>query len=179
MSMHTQNSKLQTLRLYLKHLPCTLPAPNILPAFDFRTFEPDPEWVQSEGLEIAVNRALEVALGPRNGPSGTFQLNGHGPGVQALADVLEKYLRECPGSFFLSKWIEDACRSAEEVYTSAQILVCLIYIFIFELMATTDAKHHAAACSFQHRTPNQALTNHHKTPSQLLINHCKFYKWQE
>lgn len=109
------------LRLYLTHLPATLPCQPSDSEKNFNSFAPDAEWLAEVGLEGAVNRQLEVALGSRaNGP---IQLKERGPGVVALADVLEQYLEKFPGSAVLEKWLADIIGSAVSAYDSAGLQV--------------------------------------------------------
>ena len=112
---------LNKLRLYLSHLPATLPCQPSDSANNFKLFAPDTEWAADIGLEGAVNRQLEVVLGSR--AHGPIQLKERGPGVVALADVLEQYLKELPGSVILEKWLADMIGSAVSAYESAGLQV--------------------------------------------------------
>ena len=56
-----------------------------------REFVLDEDWVNDVGIEGAVSREIEAALGdflPRNN-DGVFYIKERGPAIEALADVLE------------------------------------------------------------------------------------------
>jgi hypothetical protein len=112
---------LEKLRLYLCYLPTTLPLQPSNSGNNFQFFAPDSEWVNDIGEEGAVNRQLEVVLGTR--AKGVIQLKERGPGVIALADVLERYLDRNPGSVILKKWLTDMTDSAISAYQSAGMQV--------------------------------------------------------
>jgi hypothetical protein len=114
--------KVQTLRLYLTSLPQSLPlSSKATPKNDFRNFSPDADWIEDIGEEGAVNRELEIRLGSRS--MGPVTLSEHGPGLTALADVLEKYLVKYPESVILEKWLVDMIRSAELAFEFAKVPV--------------------------------------------------------
>jgi hypothetical protein len=114
-------AEINKLRLYLSHLPATLPCQPSDSAYSFKFFAPDKEWVADIGLEGAVNRQLEIMLGSR--AFGPIQLKERGPGVVALADILEQYLEKFPGSVVLEKWLTDMIGSAVSAYESAELQV--------------------------------------------------------
>lgn len=108
------------LRLYLENLPqaLPLPKPDTVEAKVNRLlgFSLDEEWVEDIGEEGAVNRELEAALfgfGPR-GDDGTFKITVRGAGIEALADVLEYWLKRYPESECLKRWLKNASDSAEK-----------------------------------------------------------------
>lgn len=104
---------LEQLRLYLQKLPNVLPVPTT-PKYDLRGFAPDPEWVGDIGEEGAVNRELEVIFGSRfHGP---LTLDERGPGIEAMSDVLERYLQKYPESVLLGKWVADTTLAAVNAY---------------------------------------------------------------
>lgn len=109
------------LRVLLKRLPSSLPCPSASQsAYGFHEFGISDEEVDDYGSAVgAVNRQLEVRLGPCTGRGNTFELKERGPGIEALADVLDRYLEAHPGDILLQKWTEDACRAAEIVYKDA------------------------------------------------------------
>ena len=112
------------LRVLLEHLPDSIPYKSLVQSrYAFHHLGLDDEWIASEGVESAVNRALEVTRGPRTGPGDTFIIEERGPGLTALADVLEVYLGKFPDNFLLQKWLEDACRAAEQSYGVAGLPV--------------------------------------------------------
>lgn len=110
------------LRFLLKNLPDSLPLKSAEDAsINFLGFEPDPEWIDRIGtVEGAVNREIEVRVGPRNNAEGTFKLTERGPGIEALADVLEKYTTEFPDDVILNKWVADSSRAAENAFRDAE-----------------------------------------------------------
>ncbi|TFY79288.1 hypothetical protein EWM64_g4726 [Hericium alpestre] len=109
---------IQRLHMYLVSLPETLPKPSI-PSVDLRAFSYDTEWVEQEGIEWAINRELEVRLGARTNSKDTFTITERGPGIEALAQVLEGCLKQFPDSVLLQKWVSDSIIAAEMVYTAA------------------------------------------------------------
>ena len=116
---------------YLQHLLETLP--DNLPyqsaeksCYRFQEFALPEDCVEDLGVEGAANRELEVRLGPRTGPGDTFVLSERGPGLTALVAVLKNYTKDFPKSVILSKWVEDACRAAENVFRAAQIPVRVV-----------------------------------------------------
>ncbi|KAI0715736.1 hypothetical protein C8Q72DRAFT_903984, partial [Fomitopsis betulina] len=114
------------LRLYLHKLPSSLPYQDINGAErDFTCFAVDEEddFVKEEGVDAAVNRQLEHMLGLRIGPSGTFTLKECGPGIEALADVLENFCERFPEDVRLTKWVDDATRAAENAFKLAKVPV--------------------------------------------------------
>jgi hypothetical protein len=112
---------LDKLRLYLSHLPATLPLQPADSVNSLQFFALDPGWVNDIGEEYAVNRQLEVCLGSR--AHGPIQLKERGPGVVAIADILEQYLKEYPGSVILRKWLTDMIDSSASAYGSAGVQV--------------------------------------------------------
>lgn len=120
----------ERLRLYLRHLPSSLPYQSAggSARLDFTRFVIDEEddFAKEEGIDAAVNRQLERTLGPRTGTAGTFTLHERGPGIEALADVLEHFCRRFPSDVRLQKWVEDATRAAENAYTIARVPVRIL-----------------------------------------------------
>ncbi len=112
------------LRLLLENLPDSIPYKSLVDSrYAFHHLDLDDEWVNEEGVEAAVNRALEVRLGPRTGPGDTFIIKERGPGLTALADTLQVYLGKFPDDFRLQKWLDDACHAAEQSYGVAGLPV--------------------------------------------------------
>jgi hypothetical protein len=112
---------LEKLRLYLSNLPATLPLQPANSPDNLKFFAPDTEWVNDIGEEGAVNRQLEISLGTR--AFGPIKLKARGPGVVALADVLDRYLEKHPKSVILQKWLTDMIGSAVSAYESAGLQV--------------------------------------------------------
>lgn len=123
----TTRQEAQKLRHYLRNLPDFLP---VLASQknDFHYFVPNEDWITDTSLEGAVNRGLEIALGSR--AQGVLSFKERGPGMEALADVLERYLMECPGSVLLKKWLSDAITAAETVFVSAGLDVRAIQLLV-------------------------------------------------
>jgi hypothetical protein len=93
------SGKFKELKIYLKALPKTLPVSTPMSKTNrLLGFVLDEDWVNDVGVEGAVNREIEAALGdflPRNN-DGIFYIKERGPAIEALADVLEHY--HGPGS---------------------------------------------------------------------------------
>jgi hypothetical protein len=90
-----RNGKFKELKTYLKALPETLPVSSPMSKLN-RLLEValDEDWVNDVGVEGAVNHEIEAALGdflPRNN-DGIFYIKERGLAIEALADVLERYL---------------------------------------------------------------------------------------
>ncbi|EED78338.1 predicted protein [Postia placenta Mad-698-R] len=110
--------QISCLRHYLTKLPLSLPYKTV-PESCLASFCIDPEWEADVGKWGAVNRALEVRLGPQTGPGDTFILNERGPGIESLPDILSSYMPEFSESPLFQKWINDCCRAAEMAYKVA------------------------------------------------------------
>jgi hypothetical protein len=114
------NGKFKELKTYLKALPETLPVSSPMSKLNrLLEFALDEDWVNDVGVEGAVNREIEAALGdflPRNN-DGIFYIKERGPAIEALADVLERY--HGPGcklseSRILKLWLDNAIASAKK-----------------------------------------------------------------
>ena len=110
--------KFKELKIYLKALPETLPVSGPTSKLSrLLDFAPDEDWVNDVGLEGAVNREIEAALGdflPRNN-DGIFYIKERGPAIEALADVLEHYHGSgctLSKSHILGLWLDNAIASA-------------------------------------------------------------------
>lgn len=121
------SGSLNRLSFYLKHLPDTHPINN-RPKPDFRSFFPD---FATYDDDEAVNRELEINLGPRTGENDTFTLHERGPGIEALAEVLQQYLEEFPTSFLLRKWLDDSLRAVEVSFRKAGLSLVSVSTSIF------------------------------------------------
>jgi hypothetical protein len=112
--------KIDTLHSYLLALPVSLPISLETSRCNFNHFSPDPDWVEDSGEEAATNRELEVKLGSRvNG----LVLPERGPGVVALANVLEKFIQNFPDSVIPTLWLTDVTKAAETAITAAGLQV--------------------------------------------------------
>ncbi|KZV70318.1 hypothetical protein PENSPDRAFT_752638 [Peniophora sp. CONT] len=106
---------LATLKLYLTHLPETLPGP-CNPAPDLRYFAPK---AGVSPADKAVHEALVDILGPPN--SSSLHIRQRGPGIQALGDVLETHLLPFPFSMLLQQWLLTSIIAAERVYKDLRL----------------------------------------------------------
>jgi hypothetical protein len=114
------SGKFKELKTYLKALPETLPLSGPTSKLNrLLEFTVDEKWVSDVGVEGAVNREIEVALGnflPRNN-DGIFYIKERGPAIEALAEVLELYHGPgclLSGSPILKLWLDDAIASAKK-----------------------------------------------------------------
>jgi hypothetical protein len=97
-------------------LPLSSPASKLNKLLDFSL---DEDLLSDVGVEGAINRKIEAALGdflPRNN-EGIFYIKERGPAIEALADVLEIY--HGPGhllsdSTILKLWLDNAIESAKK-----------------------------------------------------------------
>lgn len=116
------------LKCYLSKLPQSLPElPVDVPAQQLLNFSYDKAWVEDVGVPGAVNCtcALEGAPNdylPRN-DKGAFFLKHRGPAIEALATVLECYLKDYPEDFLLLNWIEDSTNSVEAIFKHHNVAV--------------------------------------------------------
>ncbi|KAF6756529.1 ribonuclease H-like domain-containing protein [Ephemerocybe angulata] len=117
--LETTESKLAHLKCYLRDLPKAYPeVPADAPAQGLLYFTYDPEWAKDIGILGAVNRSLECALTeylPRN-DKGIFFVKHRGPAMEALATVLEYWLKDYPDDVILLKWLTDSLNSAKSAY---------------------------------------------------------------
>lgn len=105
MNAQEVEERLSLLHLGLSSLPLSIPKSNQYYFFD--VFAPDPEKVEDFGEEGAVNHALEVAFCPDSRKSGPIVFKECGTGLDAVVDVLRKYIEKFPYSAVLQKWIID------------------------------------------------------------------------
>ncbi|KAL0562978.1 hypothetical protein V5O48_019100 [Marasmius crinis-equi] len=108
--------KLTYLRHYLKALPSSLNRPQRgeLPKFPFETFRIDRNEVQDKGTVGAVNEGFKRIFGweTRMTGNGILKITERGPSINAVADLLEGYIKENPNTDgqpdgVLMKWVED------------------------------------------------------------------------
>ncbi|EDR00600.1 uncharacterized protein LACBIDRAFT_334075 [Laccaria bicolor S238N-H82] len=111
------SGKYLQLKQYLKALPDKLPiSPPESRLNRLLNFMLDQDWVIDAGEEVAINQELEAALHdflPRN-DNGIFYIKEQGPGIEALADVLDYWLPKHPGSVILELWLKSAIKSAKK-----------------------------------------------------------------
>ena len=118
------DKKFNQLRIYLKNLPATLPTADALgPYARLVNFTPDKNWLEDVGEEGAVNRELELALG-RQDDNNTFPIQERGHSIEALANILEKYLAIYPSSVLLMNWL-DAVHTSAKNCRQKQYLISL------------------------------------------------------
>ncbi|KAG8749682.1 hypothetical protein FRC11_011098, partial [Ceratobasidium sp. 423] len=96
-----------------------LPLPtNDPPLLDFRHYAPSEGALEKvESINGAVNAGLESILGLK--VQGII-LTESGPGVVALADLLEKYVRMFPDGAVLQLWGPAILTAAENAYNAAE-----------------------------------------------------------
>jgi hypothetical protein len=114
------SGKFKELKAYLKALPENLSVSGPISKLNrLLGFALDDDWVNDVGVEGAVTREIEAALGdflPRNN-DGIFYIKERGPAIEALADVLERYHGpgcELSGSPILKLWLDNAIASAKK-----------------------------------------------------------------
>jgi len=88
------SGKFRELKTYLAALPETLPLPSDSSKINrLLDFSLDENWVADAGVEGALNREIEAALGdflPCNN-DGIFFIKERGEAIEGLADILEMY----------------------------------------------------------------------------------------
>ncbi|PIL32858.1 hypothetical protein GSI_04975 [Ganoderma sinense ZZ0214-1] len=90
-------------------LPLTLPDTT----HSFQHFELSDEDIEDRGRVGALNHHLECTFCPQGRANGPFLLNGRGPGLLSLVDVLSAFIEDFPSDAILQKWVEDLIRAAE------------------------------------------------------------------
>lgn len=137
------SGKFKELKAYLQALPETLPLSSPTSKLNkLLDFALDEDWVNDVGIEGAINREIEAALGdflPRNN-DGIFYIKERGPAIEALADVLELY--HGPGcilseSAILKLWLENAIASAKKCIQSNQGKVSYIASYRLDYLRLT------------------------------------------
>ena len=107
------------LRTVLSGLPLPVVEPS---ALHFRTYTPSHDGLEkTESINGAVNDDLEKLLGYK---AHGLTLSEAGPGVTALADVLESYTQMFPDDAVLKLWGPAVLAAAENVYVAAGKSVC-------------------------------------------------------
>lgn len=103
-------SRLEDLRINLLTLTSYLPIANEI--YNFEGYKPKPNSVQDYGEEGAVNRDLENTFCPK-GRREPISLKEAGPGLEAVAEVLDEWIERYPKSTVLQKWVEDLITASE------------------------------------------------------------------
>ena len=60
---------------------------------------------------------LEVTFGPRHNTNGIVPIRERGPGICAVASILEKCSIADPADARINLWVDNLCSSAEKLYT--------------------------------------------------------------
>ncbi|KAI0252422.1 hypothetical protein BJV78DRAFT_1202932, partial [Lactifluus subvellereus] len=97
-------------------LPNSLPLAPKTSRYNFNRFSTDVDWIQDAGEEVAINRELEVI--PSSRAKGLV-LPERGPGVVALANILENFIQSFPNSALPTLWLVDVTRTAEAAVVAA------------------------------------------------------------
>ncbi|KAG1795525.1 hypothetical protein EV424DRAFT_1598569 [Suillus variegatus] len=116
MQQHLKD-QLVELRQCLEALPTDIPVPRAMESkYKFSDFSPDAEWAADIGEAGAVNRELEIRFGNR---VDGLKLIERGPETEAVVDVLETWIKKCPGDIILEKWVDDILKAAQGVILAA------------------------------------------------------------
>ncbi|PIL29838.1 hypothetical protein GSI_08045 [Ganoderma sinense ZZ0214-1] len=102
-------ARLAHLRACFDTLPLTLSDTT----YSFQQLELSDEDIEDRGCVRALNHCLECTFCPQGHANGSFLLNGRGPGLLSLVDVLSAFIVDFPGDAILQKWVEDLIRAAE------------------------------------------------------------------
>ena len=124
----------------LLRLPKSLPLAFETSKYNFTWFSPDPDWIEQEGEEAAINRELEIILCLQ---AYGLVLPEHGPGIVALANILHNLINAFPNSVLSMIWLEDVMRAAKAAIAAARVQVC--YIIQMQLFSTWHPQQAAAA----------------------------------
>ena len=113
------NQQLARLRRLLENLP------SLAPYHDTQStsycFSVSDEDIKEYGDEnSAINHMLEVTFGPRHNTNGIVPIRERGPGICAVASVLERCATTDPADARIKLWIDNLCSSAEKLYTEAR-----------------------------------------------------------
>jgi hypothetical protein len=118
----TLQTKLDTLELYLSHLPDSLHLPEPTQArYPFDLFEISSEDLEDYGETGTVNRELEIAFGSRH--YGPVVFVERGPVLVQVVDILRTYLKKDPSLAVLQKWVDDLTTSAKLCFSHDNIPV--------------------------------------------------------
>ncbi|KAI0255503.1 hypothetical protein BJV78DRAFT_1176133 [Lactifluus subvellereus] len=104
------------MRSHLLRLRNSLPLALETSRYNFNRFSLDVDWIQDAGEEAAINRELEVILGSR---AKGLVLPERGPGVVAVANVLENFIQSFLNPAPPTLWPEDITRAAEASVVAA------------------------------------------------------------
>ncbi|KAG2030499.1 hypothetical protein BDR03DRAFT_1003531 [Suillus americanus] len=95
MQQHLKD-QLVELRQCLKALPTDIPVPLAIESkYKFSNFSPDAEWT------------IDIGEAER------------GPETEAIVDVLETWIKKCPGDIILEKWVHDILEAVQSVILAA------------------------------------------------------------
>ena len=93
----------------------------------FLSFQPDQEWLEAtEDLPGSVGKIFKLIFGWNTNSDKVTTFNARGKDIDAIADVLEQYLRhtQCQGNFgILGEWVDQMIIMAEETCTSQAKIV--------------------------------------------------------
>lgn len=95
----------------------TLPSSLSDASYSFQDLSLSDEDIEDRGRVGALNHLLECTFCPQGRSNGPFLLNGCGPGLLALVDILFTFISDFPGDAILQKWVEDLISAAE--YTTS------------------------------------------------------------
>jgi len=115
----SQNQQLAHLRHLLENLPDTVLYHDAQSTgYCFSVSDDDIEEYGDENS--AINHMLEVTFGPRHDTNGIVPIRERGPGICAVATVLEKCTAADPADARIKLWVDNLCRSAEKLYAETE-----------------------------------------------------------
>ena len=112
------------LRTYLAHLPSSLPESSN-PQTDFRHFAPKAGVLPGDKAVADALQEIKLHFIAEN-----YTFRERGAGMQAFADVLERYLAQYPTSLSLQKWLYTAVFVAQNTYRSFNVPQVRYFSFI-------------------------------------------------
>ena len=112
----SQSEQLACLQCLLENLP------DLVPYYDtqstsycFAISNDDIEEYDDENS--VVNHMLEVTFGSCHNTNGIVPIRERGPGICAVASILEKCFISNPADAYIKLWVDNLCSSAEKLYT--------------------------------------------------------------
>lgn len=102
----------KNLKKALRALPSTIGSHDYGLRSDFDFLDNDEDISVYGDKPSALNHMFEVTFCP-NGRANGIMLLGTGPGLEAVADILEHFLPRSPGHIILQKWVEDLTQAAK------------------------------------------------------------------